>query len=220
MRKLFSISKSLWQLPVTKSAVTGVPSGQAARLVTWPLIPARVLALLIDAAQRPAGPAGLVLAVDLLVVALRAGAGGPGLGEYVPVGDLSPGCSCRHLSTWQGTPGTFMPRMNDSPAASIAFWFASEIIPASATTVTPGSRRAATNFPVTGSIVLVSALLPSKALTMSGNTSCPVSSPPSRAYSGRRRLTVAYDAGTTPASSSTRKEPSLLTGSMILGSTR
>ena len=32
-----------------------------------------------------------------------------------------------------------MPRMNDSPAASIAFWFASEIIPASVTTVTSGS---------------------------------------------------------------------------------
>ena len=31
-----------------------------------------------------------------------------------------------------------MPRMNDRPAASIAFWFASEIIPASATTVTSG----------------------------------------------------------------------------------
>jgi hypothetical protein len=36
-----------------------------------------------------------------------------------------------------------MPRMNDRPAASIAFWFASEIIPASATTVTSGSRWAA-----------------------------------------------------------------------------
>jgi len=29
--------------------------------------------------------------------------------------------------------------MNDSPASSIAFWFAPEIIPASATTVTSGS---------------------------------------------------------------------------------
>jgi hypothetical protein len=36
-----------------------------------------------------------------------------------------------------------MPKMNDRPAASIAFWFASEIIPASATTVTSGSRRVA-----------------------------------------------------------------------------
>jgi hypothetical protein len=29
--------------------------------------------------------------------------------------------------------------MNDSPAASMAFWLASEIIPASATTVTSGN---------------------------------------------------------------------------------
>ena len=32
-----------------------------------------------------------------------------------------------------------MPRMNDRPAASISFWFASVTIPASATTVTSGS---------------------------------------------------------------------------------
>ncbi len=60
----------------------------------------------------------------------------------------------------QGTPGTYMPRMNDSPAASMAFMFASEIIPASATTVTPGRACAAVNCLMTGSIVLVSALLP------------------------------------------------------------
>ena len=70
-----------------------------------------------------------------------------------------------------------MPRMNDRPAASIAFWFASEIIPASATTVTSGRRWAAMNFSMTGSMVLVSARLPSKAETISGNPSCPVSSP-------------------------------------------
>lgn len=44
-----------------------------------------------------------------------------------------------------------MPRMNDSPAASIAFWFASEIIPASATTVTSRPRRA---HDVSGSVLL------------------------------------------------------------------
>jgi CheY-like chemotaxis protein len=48
-----------------------------------------------------------------------------------------------------------MPRMNDRPAASMAFMSASEIIPASATTVTSGSWRAAMNFSVTGSIALV-----------------------------------------------------------------
>jgi hypothetical protein len=67
--------------------------------------------------------------------------------------------------------------MNDRPAASIAFWFASEIIPASATTVTSGSRWAAMNFSITGSMVLVSALFPSNAETMSGNPSCPASRP-------------------------------------------
>jgi hypothetical protein len=81
-----------------------------------------------------------------------------------------------------------MPKMNDSPAASMAFWFASEIIPASATTVTSGSRRAAMNFSITGSIVLVSALFPSKALTISGNPSCPVSRPIVICGSSRRSL--------------------------------
>lgn len=60
----------------------------------------------------------------------------------------------------------FMPRMNGRPAASIA-WFASEIMPASATTVTSGSWRAAMNALMAGSTV--SALLPSKAETISGN---------------------------------------------------
>jgi hypothetical protein len=34
-----------------------------------------------------------------------------------------------------------MPRMNDSPAASICFWLASDTILTSATTVTSGSWR-------------------------------------------------------------------------------
>ena len=67
--------------------------------------------------------------------------------------------------------------MNDSPAASIAFWFASDTIPASATTVTSGRSWAAMNASMTGSIVLVSARFPSKALTISGNPSAPVSRP-------------------------------------------
>jgi hypothetical protein len=53
--------------------------------------------------------------------------------------------------------------MNDKPAASIAFWFASEIMPASVTTVTSGSWCAAMNASVTGSIVLVSVMFASKA---------------------------------------------------------
>ena len=62
-----------------------------------------------------------------------------------------------------------MPRMNDSSAASMAFMFASEIMPASATTVTSGSWWAAMNALMTGSMVLVSPLSPSKAESISGN---------------------------------------------------
>jgi hypothetical protein len=58
-----------------------------------------------------------------------------------------------------------MPRMNDKPAASMAFWFASDIMLVSAT-VTSGSRWAAMNFSTAGSLVLASALVPSKAVTM------------------------------------------------------
>ena len=59
--------------------------------------------------------------------------------------------------------------MNDNPAACSATWLASEIIPASATTVTSVSWWAALNALITGSMVAVSALLPSKASTVSGN---------------------------------------------------
>jgi hypothetical protein len=127
--------------------------------------------------QGAPGPVGLVSVVDLLVAAFRAGPGRPRLGEDVPVGDLLRGVLAAPLVHDVGTSGIFMPKMNDKPAASIAFWFASEIIPASATTVTSGKSWAAMNFSMTGSIVLVSAPFPSKAETMSGNPSCPVSSP-------------------------------------------
>ena len=43
------------------------------------------------ASQGPAGPVGLVLVVDDLVAALVFRPGGPGLGEYVPVGDVLAG---------------------------------------------------------------------------------------------------------------------------------
>ncbi len=59
--------------------------------------------------------------------------------------------------------------MNDNPAASIARWLPAETIPASATTVTSGSRWAAMNTCSVGTIVVVSAMLPSKALTINGN---------------------------------------------------
>jgi hypothetical protein len=81
-----------------------------------------------------------------------------------------------------------MPRMKDRPAASIAFMFASEIMPASATTVTSGSWWAAMNFSLTGSIVLVSARFPSKAESMSGNPAWSVSRPIVICGSSRRSL--------------------------------
>jgi len=68
-----------------------------------------------------------------------------------------------------------IPRMNDSRAASICFWFASLTIPASATTVTSGRPCAVMNGSMTGSMVLVSALLPSNADTISGNPDWSVS---------------------------------------------
>jgi hypothetical protein len=70
-----------------------------------------------------------------------------------------------------------VPRMNDNPAACRATWLASEIMPASATTVTSVSWWAALNALITGSTVAVSALLPSNASTVSGNSDASVSKP-------------------------------------------
>jgi hypothetical protein len=64
--------------------------------------------------------------------------------------------------------GMRMPRMNDSPAASIALLLASEIMPASATMVTSASWWAAMNAWIEGSIVVVSPRLPSNASTTAG----------------------------------------------------
>jgi hypothetical protein len=93
-----------------------------------------------------------------------------------------------------------MPRMNDKPAASMSFWFASEIIPASATTVISGSWWAAMNASITGSIVLVSALFPSNAETMSGNPSGPASRPMVICGSSRRSLENPGSRNPSPAS--------------------
>jgi hypothetical protein len=78
--------------------------------------------------------------------------------------------------------------MNESPAASMAFLFASDTIPASATTVTSASWWAAMNASMVGSMVLVSALLPSKASTINGNPVASVSSPMVICGSRRRSL--------------------------------
>ena len=69
------------------------------------------------------------------------------------------------------------PRMNDNPAASIARRLASETIPASATTVTSRSWWAAMNAVIVGSMVVVSARLPSNASTISGNPVASVNKP-------------------------------------------
>jgi hypothetical protein len=70
-----------------------------------------------------------------------------------------------------------IPRMNDRPSASISFMFFSEIIPASAAMTTSDRRWAAMNALIAGSIVVVSALLPSNALTIKGNPAASVSRP-------------------------------------------
>ena len=81
-----------------------------------------------------------------------------------------------------------VPRMNDNPAACRATWLASEIIPASATTVTSVSWWAVLKALMTGSMVAVSALLPSNASTVSGNPVASVNSP--RVICGSRRRSL------------------------------
>ena len=81
-----------------------------------------------------------------------------------------------------------LPRMNPSPAASISRLFVSESIPASATTVMSISRCAAMNAFSVGSIVAVSALLPSNASTASGKPVASVSRPMVICGSSRRSL--------------------------------
>ena len=82
----------------------------------------------------------------------------------------------------------------------MAFWFASLTIPASATTVTSGSWWAAMNDWTTGSIVLVSALFPSKAATISGNPDWSVSRPMVICGSSRRSLENPLSRNPSPAS--------------------
>ena len=76
--------------------------------------------------------------------------------------------------------------MNDNPAAPIAIWLDSEIMPASAITVTSVNWWAALKALMTGSMVAVSALLPSNAATVSGNPLASVSRP--IVICGSRRL--------------------------------
>jgi hypothetical protein len=78
--------------------------------------------------------------------------------------------------------------MNDSPASSMASWLLAEIIPASATTITSASPWEAMKDPSTGSIVAVSALLPSNACTINGKPVASVSSPTVICGSSRRSL--------------------------------
>jgi hypothetical protein len=80
--------------------------------------------LLVDPPQRPPRPVGPELVVDHLITALRRWPGRPGLGEDAPVGDVLARVLPAPLVDDVGDVGTcgiFMPRMNDRPAASIAF---------------------------------------------------------------------------------------------------
>ena len=78
--------------------------------------------------------------------------------------------------------------MKDNPAASIALRLASDNIPASATTVTSVSWCAAMNAVMVGTMVAVSALLPSNASTINGKPVASVSSPMVICGSRRRSL--------------------------------
>ena len=84
--------------------------------------------------------------------------------------------------------GIFVPRMNDRLAASMACLLLAEIMPASATMVTSGSWWAVMNARMVGSMVVVSAVLPSNASTISGNPAASVSSPMVICGSSRRSL--------------------------------
>ena len=87
-----------------------------------------------------------------LVTSLALRVGGRGLGEDAPVGQvLAP-----RTVNLVGDLEILIPRMNHRPTASIAFWLASEIIPASATTVTSAIRWAAVNASMRDGMVLVS----------------------------------------------------------------
>ena len=92
------------------------------------------------------------------------------------------------------------PMMNDSPAASSAFLLPSDTIPASATMVTSVSRCAVMNDRIVGSIVVVSALLPSNASTRNGNPSASVSSPMVICGSSRRSFENPGSRNPSPAS--------------------
>jgi hypothetical protein len=93
--------------------------------------------------------------------------------------------------------------MNDSPEACRAIWLASEIIPASATTVTSVSWWAALKALITGSMVAVSALLPSKASSANGNPAASVSSP--MVICGSRRLSLENPGSRNPSAASVSK---------------
>jgi hypothetical protein len=90
--------------------------------------------------------------------------------------------------------------MNDNPACSMAFLFAADTIPASATIVTSDSWWAVMNALIVGNIVSVSALLPSNASTVNGNPVASVSRPMVICGSRRRSLENPGSRNPSPAS--------------------
>jgi hypothetical protein len=119
--------------------------------------------------------------------------GRPRLGEHQPIRDLPVAVFVAPLAEHVG-------KMRDTGAQderqpgrlSGRPWLALEIVPASATTVTSAVWWAALKALTTGSVVAVSALLPSNASTVSGNPAASVSRP--RVICGSRRLSLKIQA--------------------------
>jgi hypothetical protein len=93
--------------------------------------------------------------------------------------------------------------MKDRPSASIARWLLAETMPASATMVTSVSRWAVMNARIVGSMVAVSARLPSNASTASGNPEPSVSRP--MVIWGSRRRSLENPGSRNPSPSSVSK---------------
>ena len=96
--------------------------------------------------------------------------------------------------------GIFWPTMNRRPVPDGARRLPSDSMPASAVTVTSGSRCAAWSAWIDGMIVVVSALLPSKTSTISGNPRASVNKPTAIRDTSHRCLLYPGSRNPSPAS--------------------
>ena len=126
--------------------------------------------------------------------------GGPRLGEDQPVGDRLVGMLVAPFGHDVGDVGDAGAEDERQPRRLDRALVASETMPASATTVTSASWWAAMNAVIIGSMVVVSARLPSKAATISGNPVASVSSPMVICGSRRRSLENPGSRNPSPAS--------------------